>query len=150
MNRHPGSLPPRQLHRAVRTLDWLPNEGQFDESRRRLKPRPPWRRCRIRPPFETVVIQAQPLRNATDTVSAGQRRAKAHSGAGIRFPRRRDFRQSSSRRCASSISDENDRFRFHCCLHYVFVVAEPSRRPKAVTQSYRSNTISGISSFFAR
>jgi hypothetical protein len=38
--------------------------------------------------------------------------AKAHSGAGIRFPRERDFRQTSSRRRAASISDENDRFDF--------------------------------------
>ena len=67
----------------------------------------------LRPPFESVVIQPQPLRDGADTMSAGQRRRQQPTAERVSaFHAERDFRQTSSRRRASSISNENDRFDF--------------------------------------
>ena len=46
---------------------------------------------RLRPPFESVVIQAQPLRDAADSMSAGQRRRQSPKRSGYPFSARARF-----------------------------------------------------------
>ena len=68
-----------------------PMRGSSTKSRRGLKPRPSWRPDCLRPPFESVVIQAQPLRDRADSMSAGQRCRQSPQPGGYPFSARAGF-----------------------------------------------------------